>query len=54
MTVGQYFLRRLFGNLDGNNANLTEVGKEIMKRCEGIPLLTHSLSSVVQNQVTNV
>jgi len=48
------FSQKAFGNLDGNNANLTEVGKEIMKRCEGIPLLTHSLGSIVQNQVTNV
>lgn len=48
------FSQKASGNWDGNNAHLMEVGKEIMKRCEGIPLLTHSLSSAVQNQVTNM
>ncbi|CAN6204188.1 unnamed protein product [Urochloa humidicola] len=48
------FSHKAVGNWDGNNAHLMEVGKEIMKRCEGIPLLTHSLGSAVQNQDTNV
>ncbi|CAL5088828.1 unnamed protein product [Urochloa decumbens] len=48
------FSQKAFGNWDGNNAHLMEAGKEIVKRCEGIPLLTHSFGSVVQNQDTNV
>ncbi|XP_035816565.1 uncharacterized protein [Zea mays] len=48
------FSQKAFGNCDGDNTDLKKIGKEIVKRCEGIPLLTHSLGLVVQNEVTNV
>jgi adenylate kinase family enzyme len=48
------FSQKAFGNCDGDNTELKKIGKEIVKRCEGIPLLTHSLGLVVQNQVRNV
>ncbi|XP_022680126.1 disease resistance protein RGA2 isoform X3 [Setaria italica] len=48
------FSQKAFGNSNSNNAHLLEVGKEIMKRCEGVPLLTHFLSSIVHNQDTDM
>ncbi|KAJ1256304.1 hypothetical protein BS78_K051400 [Paspalum vaginatum] len=48
------FSQKAFGNCDGNNTHLKEIGRGIVKRCEGMPLLIHSLGSVVQNQVTDV
>ncbi|XP_062193305.1 probable disease resistance protein RF9 [Phragmites australis] len=48
------FSQKAFGNGDSINAHIIEIGKQIVKRCEGIPLLTHSLGSFVKNQVANV
>lgn len=48
------FSEKAFRNVDTADAHLKEIGREIAKRCEGIPLLAHSLGSLVQNQVRNV
>jgi hypothetical protein len=48
------FSQKAFGNWSINNAHHKEIWTQIVKRCEGIPLLAHSLGSFVQNHITNV
>ncbi|KAK1630241.1 hypothetical protein QYE76_004556 [Lolium multiflorum] len=47
------FSEKAFG--DGNGfAHLKTIGKQIVKRCDGIPALAHFLGSIVHNQVMDV
>ncbi|TVU00852.1 hypothetical protein EJB05_53700, partial [Eragrostis curvula] len=50
----EIFSQKAFWNVDTTDAHLKEIGRQIVKRCEGIPLLAHSLGSLVQSQVKNV
>jgi replication-associated recombination protein RarA len=48
------FSDKAFGDGDDVNACLKEIGRQIVKRCEGIPALARSLGSMVHNQVMDV
>ncbi|XP_047078841.1 putative disease resistance RPP13-like protein 1 [Lolium rigidum] len=48
------FSEKAFGDGDHVNAYLKEIGRQIVKRCEGIPALARSLGSIVHNQVMDV
>ncbi|KAM0866367.1 hypothetical protein ACQ4PT_042682 [Festuca glaucescens] len=48
------FSEKAFGDGGGVNAHLKTIGKQIAKRCDGIPALAHFLGSIVHNQVMGV
>ncbi|KAM3256961.1 hypothetical protein ACQJBY_049384 [Aegilops geniculata] len=48
------FSEKAFGDGGNVNACLKKIGKQIVKRCDGIPSLAHFLGSVVHNQVMGV
>ncbi|KAK3129878.1 hypothetical protein QOZ80_6BG0485990 [Eleusine coracana subsp. coracana] len=48
------FSQKAFGNGNNISVHLKEIGKQIAKKCEGIPLLAYSLGSVIRDQVTDV
>ncbi|KAE8816258.1 disease resistance protein TAO1-like [Hordeum vulgare] len=48
------FFEKAFGDGGTVNACLEKIGKQIVKRCDGIPSLAHFLGSVVHNQVMDV
>lgn len=48
------FSQNAFQDGDGANACLKKIGKEIVKKCDGIPALAHFLGSIVLNQVMDV
>ncbi|GJM99050.1 hypothetical protein PR202_ga16113 [Eleusine coracana subsp. coracana] len=48
------FSQKAFGNGNNISVHIKEIGKQIAKKCEGIPLLAYSLGSVVRDQVTDV
>ncbi|CAM0950997.1 unnamed protein product [Alopecurus aequalis] len=45
------FSEKAFGDGGSVNAHLKTIGKQIAKRCDGIPALAHFLGSIVHNQV---
>ncbi|KAF7072203.1 hypothetical protein CFC21_077360 [Triticum aestivum] len=50
----EIFSEKAFGDGGTVNACLKKIGKQIVKRCDGIPSLAHFLGSVVHNQVMDV
>jgi hypothetical protein len=48
------FSKKAFGDGNGFNARLKRIGKQIAKRCDGIPALAHFLGSIVHNQAMDV
>uniref|UniRef100_A0ACD5Y647 Uncharacterized protein n=1 Tax=Avena sativa TaxID=4498 RepID=A0ACD5Y647_AVESA len=48
------FSDKAFGDRNDVNACLKEIGRQIVKRCEGLPALARSLGSIVHNQVMDV
>ncbi|CAM0951013.1 unnamed protein product [Alopecurus aequalis] len=48
------FSDKAFGDGDDVNAYLEDIGRQIVKRCEGMPALARSLGSIVHNQVMDV
>ncbi|XP_047047467.1 putative disease resistance protein RGA1 isoform X3 [Lolium rigidum] len=48
------FSEKAFGDGGRVNAHLETIGKQIAKRCDGLPALAHFLGSIVHNQVMHV